>query len=338
MNGETIGMRKLAEATGLSVATVSRALRGSPSVKAETKAAIVAKAGELGYAFNPYVGEMMSALRRRQGESMKGNLAMIWYDGFPHPLDSQLKEIQREAITRANELGYCLDEFDRRRHTRRGLKQILKNRGVRGVMISQPGQSSGKVHLSLDLNDFACVCLGWSVHAPALHRVRFDHFQAIRLALHYARRRAGSAIAALIDFHYDRRADGAFRGGFLAHHPAGPVEAKKLFFDVNRFDRRRFLRAAEKGRIRTLICQTENRLPAEVFTLVPRESIIYMDDRSPARRFGSVDFQYRLLSRWAVDLVVATLQGHEHGVPDFPKTLMVPPLWVPAEGNDSVGM
>lgn len=319
-----IGMRDLAKGLGLSVATVSRALRGDPSVKAETKEAIFASARELGYEFNPYVGQLMSAMRRKQGESMKGNLALIWYDGFPHPLDKPNKDLQRAAMVRADELGYCMDEMDRRQYTGKALVKILGNRGVRGVLISPPSRL-GKVHLNLQLDEFACVSMGWSLYSPAFHCVRFDHFQAVRLALHHAKRRFGSAVAALINFRIDRRADHLFRGSFLAHHPGGPVMASSLLFDTIRFNRTKFVNALKAGRIKGLISHDEQNLPHGLLTLIPKENIIYLDDKTQATRYGSVDCRYDLLSRRAVDLLVATLQQNERGVPISPVTVLVPP-------------
>lgn len=327
---KAIGMRDIAKAADLSVATVSRALRGVPSVSSDLREVVVAKARELGYEFNPYVGQLMSAMRRQQGESTKGNVAMIWYDGFPPPTNKQLSDLQREALIRADELGYCMDQFDYRQHTSRGLLKIMRNRGIRGVIISLPGRSSGKIHLNLRLDDFACVSMGWSIYSPTFHNVRFDQFQAIRLAVHHAKRCFGSAIAALVDFRYDRRTDGSYRGAFFAHHPGGPIAAQKLFFDINRFDLARFSQAVESGKIRGLITQNESSLPSELFEMIPRENIIYLDDHTEAIRFGSVDFRYHLLGQRAVNLLVATLQRNEIGVPDVPTTVIVSPLWVPA--------
>ena len=52
-------MRAIAAELDLSVATVSRALRGHPSVKAETRDLIFQKAKDLGYELNGYLGELM---------------------------------------------------------------------------------------------------------------------------------------------------------------------------------------------------------------------------------------------------------------------------------------
>lgn len=324
------GMRAIAKATGLSVATISRALRGDASVTEKTRKLVLAAARSTGYEFNPYVGQLMSAMRRQQGESMKGNLALLWYDAFPRKTDLQLKLIQTNAIERAEELGYCLEEFNLWQYTPDRLLKILRNRGIRGVLISIPVKASGKIHLRLRMDEFSCVSLGWSLYSPAFNRVRFDHFEAIRLAMHYGKRRFGSGIAGIIDFRYDRRADGLFRAGFLAHHPAGATIAKSLFFDLNKLQLSQLRKEYEKGRFRCLISQAQRELPEELYAWFPRENIIYLDETTSPLCLGIVDYRYDLLGRWGIDLLVSTLQGHETGVPEVPKTLFVPPKWMPS--------
>lgn len=324
-----LGMRKLAALTGLSVATISRALRGDSSVTEKTRALVLSVAQQSGYEFNPYVGQLMSAMRRRQGESMKGNLALLWYDVFPRKADWQLKQVQANAIERADELGYCLEEFNLCQYEPGRLLRVMRNRGIRGVLISIPVKSSGKVHLRLRLDEFSCVSLGWSIYSPAFNRVRFDHFEAIRLAMHNAKRQAGSSVAGLIDCRYDRRADGLFRAGFLAHHPGGSVAAKKLFFDLQKLDIKKFRQEYEKGRFRVLITQARGDLPEELREWLPKENIIYLDEQIKLPCLGVVSYRYDLLGRWGVDLLVSTVQGNEKGVPAIPKTLFVPPQWIP---------
>jgi len=76
-------VREVAAATALSVATVSRALRDDPKVSAATRERVRAAAKKLGYSHNPYHGQMMSPLRRRDGGTFRGNMALVWKNVSP---------------------------------------------------------------------------------------------------------------------------------------------------------------------------------------------------------------------------------------------------------------
>lgn len=330
------GMRDLARATGFSVATISRALRGHRSVLPETRERVLAAVKELGYEFNPYVGQLMSSLRGRSGSQFKGNLALLWYDTTPADKHSRLLEIRESAFSRAAELGYSMDEFYRCNYTPDRLNKVMLNRSIGGVLISPAFLSHGKVHMRLKLDSFAVASLGWSLYHPAFNSIRFDHFQSIRLAVHYARRKFGSDFGALFDLRYDRRADGAFRAGFLTHHPAGPTMAQRHIFDLNKLNLRKLHEAFDKGRLRSLIAPARDQIPPEVLASLPSESFIYLGDLSHRNTYGVIDYQYGLLGRWGVDLLVATIQKYERGVPDVPMIIYVPPRWV--DGSVTPGL
>ncbi|OJV23474.1 MAG: hypothetical protein BGO12_06545 [Verrucomicrobia bacterium 61-8] len=322
-------MRQLAAECGLSVATVSRALRSGAKASAETRQRVQEAAERLGYAFNPYVGQMMSGLRRGKREVVLGNLAFLWWDDAPALDASHTGATRRHALARAAELGYSVSEFSLRRQTPAALVRVMGHRGIRGVLILSPMSAVGKSHLRVKLDDFACVSIGWSLYSPAFHRVRFDHFQATRLAIHHARRKFGERLAVLVDRRFDQRSDRSCRAAFLSHHPGGPAAAAKLVFDTAHLDARKLRRAYEEGRFTGLIALNEGQLPREFFQWFPREQMIYLDDPGSSASFGRVDLRHDLLGRWAVDQLVGTIQRQETGEPEVPLTIFVPPRWVP---------
>ncbi len=322
-------MRQLAAACGLSVATVSRALRGAPQVTAETRSKVEAAARQLGYGFNPYVGQLMSSFRRSQGETMQGNLAFLWCEGGPARGNIHFGAMRQHALARASELGYFVSEFSLPDHSPVALVRMLSSRGIRGVLVLSPASAAGKSHLRVKLDDFACVSIGWSLYSPAFHRVRFDHFQAMRLAMHHGKRQFGGRIAALIDYRFDQRSDRSCRAAFLSHHPDGPAAAARLIFDSAHVDGKKLRRAYEDGKFAGLIALSESRLPKGFLDWFPRESLIYLDDPGTSSTYGRVDLRHDLLGRWAVDHLVGTIQRYETGEPETPMTIFVPPRWVP---------
>lgn len=322
-------MRRLAAECGLSLATVSRALRGEAEVTAKTRQRVREAADRLGYACNPYVGQMMSGLRRGQREAVQGNLGFLWWDDAPGLDSSHAGAMRRHALARAAELGYAVSEFSLRQQSPAALVRVMGSRGIRGVLVLSPMTAVGKSHLSVKLDGFACVSIGWSLYSPAFHRVRFDHFQATRLAIHHGKKRFGERLAVVVDTRYDRRSDRSCRAAFLSHHPGGPAAAAKLVFDFPRLDLQKLRRVYEDGRFAGLIALNEGQLPRALFDWFPREHMIYLDDAGASPCFGRVDLRHDLLGRWAVDQLVGTIQRQETGEPEVPMTIFIPPRWVP---------
>jgi len=320
----------IADELGLSVATVSRALRRDPSVRAETRRAVHETAERLGYARNAYVGEFMSSIRRSQTKNFKGNLGLLWGDRVPDlRTDQRLLQIQAGSRTRAEELGYGLSEFDLSEHKPDAIARILVSRGIRGILIAIPSFSPRKAYLRFEFSKFSNVCLGWGLLRPALHTVRFDYFHAIRMALHHARHSFGSGIAAVWDTKTDLRAHRMAQASFVMHHPAGPSAAMPLFLDSRRLQPTATLSLLKKRRVGSLLVEPGVRLPAWLQKEFPPSRRILFRDPGSKECFGWIDTQNRLLGSWGIDLLTTKLSHHEFGLPEACQIVLVPPAWFP---------
>lgn len=325
-------MRSIADALGMSVATVSRSLRGDPAVRPETREAVNRMAEELGYSRNAYVGEFMSSIRRQQSSNFKGNLGLLWGDQIPgKQTDGRLRQIQKGALERAEELGYGLSEFGLSGQKPEALARILLNRGIRGILIAVPSFSPSKAYLHFDFSTFASVSVGWGLLRPALHRVRFDYYHAVRLALHHSRHVFGGRIAAVWNAKTDLRAHRVAQAAFLVHHPAGPAKAVPLFLDSRQLHQKTTLALLEKHKISCLLVEPSVRLPVWLDLQIPPAQRVLFRDPGSEECFGWVDTQNTLLGRWGIDLLTTKLSQHEHGLPEACQVMLIPPLWV--EGN-----
>jgi hypothetical protein len=328
-----LNIRDLANASGYSRATVSRALSNSPAVKEETRIKILLKAKSLGYEANPYVGQLMSALRRRSGGAFKGNLAIVWLDGRPaKESDVRLLQMQRGMVKWAEEHGYILSEFDYSAQSPAALRKILWSRGIRGIVVVAASHSAGKSYFNFNLKDFACVSFGCGLALPRLHNVRLDYNNAIREALHFARHKFRAGIAAIWNFKTDRRAQHAVRTAFLLHHPGGSALAQKLFLDFDRLDAERIRSLFQRYKVHCVIAEASLKLPSWLRGLVPDKNMIWLREPDSADAFGWIDTRNELGGEWVLDLLSDKLLKHEYGVPEIPQTLLVPPRWV--SGNE----
>lgn len=321
-------MRDVVEASGFSSATVSRALRHDPLVRPETQKAILDAARAIGYEVNPFVRKVMSSLRRKEDVGLKGTLALIWYTPAHHPDHSFLNQIREGVIKRALEFGYGVDQFNLAEYSPRRLMEILRNRGIRGILVSPPVGVAGKTRLRLDISKFACVSLGWALLHPPMHTIRIDHFHVMQMAIHHARHKFGHGIAAFCNLDSDRRADHSWSASFSAHHPAGKAIASELFFDAKTVRYDSAMPLLQKYRIRGIITELGISVPDWAYTVVPKENLIYLTDPGKTPCAGWIRMRWDLVGAWGVDLLTQCIELHEYGIPELRKTMLVSPQWV----------
>lgn len=333
-NCRMIGLRKIAEEAGVSVATVSRALRNDHRVAAATRERVEAVARLLDYRSNPLAERLMSGFRRNAGaEQHLGTIALLFYKRPTSGVgDAQFNE---NVASSARRHGFGVDLFYLDEYTPDRLRQILLGRGVRGVVVGA-AYHSGKAILRLKLDGFASVLTGWGWYHPPLHRVAVDHHRTMFLALHHARHLYGEGIAALVSDATDRRTDRSQSGAFLAQHPAGHANAPKWLFYDRANDLRRLDAAVRSGKVRCLILSSRFILPKELLAYKDRLDFISLDGPINLPGLpgpGHIDQRTDLLGTWAVDLLASNMWLHETGVPDTQKVLLVEPRWVPTKNE-----
>ena len=143
------------------MATVSKALRHDSKVSSATLDLVQQAAPKIDYSPNPYVGQVMSSMRRRSTANFRGNIALVFKDSsLPLAADIRHKQIIKGVRERLEELGYQIDEFELIANRPESLGRILHARGIRGVLFSMPSFSGSKVRLRMNLDTLCCVSLG----------------------------------------------------------------------------------------------------------------------------------------------------------------------------------
>jgi hypothetical protein len=321
-------MRDIGERLGLSVATVSRGLRGDPSVRAETRGKILAVAQELGYCLNPRVGELMSSIRRGDPGGLRGLIALVWVSGSRAAQnDRRFAEIRNGVVLGASEHGLNVDQFWMEEHRPRALARILFHRGIDGVLLCAPASRPGCKLVDFPLADFAVVCLGWGLSELQAPSARFDYFHGMRSALAEAGTVFGSRIAAVWSGATDLRAHGAARAGFLVHHPGGAALAAELFFDGEKLCRTETLKRLRQHQVQGLVVGAGLELPiwlARATALGHRVEFMPPGNR---KIFGWIDTQNSLMGRWGAEMLAARMLGCRTGLRQYEPVTLVPPVW-----------
>lgn len=174
-------MRQIAVLAGVSVMTVSRALRDSPLVSPELRASVKKAAQKLGYRPDPELAKLMKHLRRHQKPTYLATLAAISsVEEGSEPLE--LLKTWRSAQARAEELGYRLELFRVKTPTQfnRQLQRTLITRGIEGVLLLQMTYPSD-VGALLDWEKFSVVAASPSVINHAFPHAGVNYYHNARL-------------------------------------------------------------------------------------------------------------------------------------------------------------
>ncbi|MCC5838724.1 MAG: LacI family DNA-binding transcriptional regulator [Opitutales bacterium] len=190
MGEKRVILKDVAAAAGVSLMTVSYALRDLNRVSPETRQRVRKIAEDLGYQPDPMMKRLASYRTMQRREATGVTLAWLNLHQSAQTWKfrgSHYMEAYEGAGRRARELGYELDAFEV--HALGGWKrvsEILRSRGIQGVILGQP--PPGTDSASLEWPHFATVAIGRAIRHPDLPRVVINHVQAVGEA--YERMRA----------------------------------------------------------------------------------------------------------------------------------------------------
>lgn len=334
--------RTLADLLGVSLGTVSMALRGDPRVALETRARVLKAAAERGYSPDPLLaGRMNDVRRRRAGARPAVKLAHVvaWdrlelYYGF-----APFREFREGAAARAAEFGYELEDFllDEARMSARRLSGILRARAIPGVLIApvqQPEKIVARVAAGegwLRLDFAASATIGYTLELPRISRTVHDHAGAVELACARLAERGYRRVGLVMSEVMHRRVRGRWLAGWvcaqedMASAPRPLVSARvgeRVVFDA-------WLKAERPDAI--LTCEwgaVEAHLARRGLVAARDLGVVDLQKLAAESPHAAVDQCNREVGAAAVDILLAQMGRHERGEPAVPKTVLVPGRWV----------
>jgi LacI family transcriptional regulator len=254
-----ITLQQIARTAGCSLATVSYALRDDPRIRPATRAHVQQVAGELGYRPNPRFSALMSHIRRSRPVVAGERIAFVWVhtSRSESARDPFLQRIFQGARARAEALGYRLEPFwtAERGMTDRRLSQVLKSRGITGVLLS-PVMHEAEVTLDLEWSNFAPAVIGSARWNPELHHAGHHHYLAMRMALERLAAAGCRRPMAILEDDVNERARRAWQAAFLVYHPQ-PDAAGALLMVGSADDRRALARRIKESRPDALVVSSE---------------------------------------------------------------------------------
>ncbi len=334
---EPATLKDIAQAAGVSLMTVSRVLRGASRVAEATRERVLAEAERLQYRPDPHLARLMQAVRGRKRVRTRAVIAVIRehlpQDGL---LSASYQYVPVEDIRRrAQGHGYEVEEFwlGRDGLTPKRLQGILHARGIEGVIVSP--QSTQLPCSQLDYTPFAAVTFGYAMREPALHMCAGNMTLGIQTAAAELTRRGYRRIGVAVTQWIVNRSQFGYSGG-LFHWQQELPEADRvplLLFPSNDISRgfdafAGWLRQHEPDAVITF----DTHVPGWLRRLglrYPEDIGFVAHDWTPKMTSLAGIYQRRNhLAAAAVDLIATQLSQNEHGVPEVPRQIMIPPRWV----------
>jgi LacI family transcriptional regulator len=318
--------------------TVSRVLRNSPHVASATRAKVQRAARKLGYRPNPQVARLMAIVRGAKGRRVQAVIGVI-RDDIP---DDELHDRAYQYVSiadiraRAEQHGYRAEEFflGRGGLTPARLGGILRARGVEGIIVSP--QSSRIIGTELDYSPFAAATFGYGLPSPALHRASTNMTQGILMAATELERRGYRRIGIAITQWIDARADHTYSGALLHYQQTVPRRNRVplLLFPENNVAREADVFCAWCLRHRPdVVISFDTYVPDWIARRLGRRipadiGLVVHDWTERMSKFAGIHHRRAHVAAAAVDLVATQLMHHEHGIPEVPRQILIPPAWI----------
>ncbi len=329
-------LRTLAAEAGVSVTTMSFALRNSPEISPATRERLQRLARARGYQANPLVSALFSQVRRRKP---RGDHAVIAYlnTWWPRRLweTCTTKSAQfRGAAQRAGALGFSLENFWLREPgmTPARLVQIFRARGIRGLLVGPLQHQAAPPDLPWD--DFALATVGYSLHAPAISRACHAHFRGMHRVMEELIARGYRRIGYVTSRDFEERVNSLWGAAYRLKQQELAVRHRiePLVFagEAERNGLRRWLAAARPDAIVNalpgvyeLLDDLGVRAPAHI-------GFAHLDLPShlKAAQACGVDQLSEVVGACALELVASQLYTNTLGRPAHPVTQLVEGMWV----------
>ncbi len=334
-----MSVRSIARELGVSATAVSLALKDSPRVSAELRAAVRRAAAAGGHVPNARLAELMSEVRQSGAPVYRATLGVVSL--FPEerpwierPTYAHLGLVVAGARERAAAHGYKLEEFWVKRPglTPARLRAILEARGIRGLLCL--GSLDPEERFPAALGKFAVVTHAASI-PDRLHRV-LSHFTAdARTLFEQLLRRGYRRPGLVILVSGDRRTDHLYSAAFLSHQerkfggPPVPV------LRAETWDERAYREWFHAHRPDVVVLhQYEDYLAAMIEWFarenirVPRDVGVALLDKNPDRaRYSGICQDPAAMGAVATEMLLGRMLLRDFGLPRLPKVELVFGQW-----------
>jgi DNA-binding LacI/PurR family transcriptional regulator len=329
-----VTMRELAKIAGVSLATVSLALRDHPRISPNVRERIKALAAEVGYRPNPVVSKLIAQVRASKTTTYQSTLGAILTGELRRCLEVHtFRDWLESCKTRAAELGYGFEIFslaDTSLSPER-LTQVLDARRIQGLVVVGPFPN-GVIPPELDSlwKRSAVVLLGERPVQPTLSCVLNNQFSTSILAFRELIRLGYERPALCINPELDDALENRFLGGYLIARHRIPRRRHIPPFHFRTDAETDFQAWMEKHRpdaIITLHYEIKDWLETAGMRVPGDVGLAHLDWTPKLAGWAGTDQNNTQLGYVAIDMLIGQLYRNEFAPPQFQKCMFINSTW-----------
>lgn len=338
-----MNMRELAELAGVSVMTVSRALRNNPQIREETRRRIKKLAEENGYRVNPLVSAQMASIRARRLIKYEATIGLLIYTPSDGLWVGARKVI--DGVLEASEaMGFSCDlfdladsDFDASR-----LNRMIQARGIQGLI--EAPMLVGLNHYEIDFSKLIVVSSNPGSLPQIFHRVCPDHYGNMDMLLRRLHERGFRRPGLMVPHDLDSRFNHLWTSRFLAFQQTEKLGKVPLHMPAHTHSYRvdRFLKWFERYRPDVLIVSSQELFRDGFFEkaglAIPKDiEVVKININDSEKGFSGINMMSDAVGAGCVKLLSQLLYNNEFGIPENPMSILVPGRWVPGNMCPTLG-
>jgi len=328
-------MKDVAIRARTSVATVSKSLRGVPTIPLSTRERVTRVAQQMGYRLHPYISALMRN-RRKRGAAVAQAPTLAYVTAFPTEdgwrRQAFYRALHAGARGRAEARGYVLQPFWLYRDgmTNERFSEILWARGIRGMLLSPFPQFGMKINLQWE--HFSVVAHGLSLAQPVFHRTSNDHYQSMILAMTECRKRGYARPGFALDVPTSERLEFRWEAAYqLAGERLGFDMKVPLLRLLSRWEPDRICRWIKREKpdvVVTLILEEQVReLIKQGIRIPERVGLVSLSVGESGSALSGIFQDPSAMGAVAADQLIKMVERNETGVPGDPITLTIGGRW-----------
>jgi LacI family transcriptional regulator len=326
-------LNTLAAELGVSATAVSLALRGRPGVSEKLRETILAAAKRHGYTPNVVAAELMAMVRAGRHRKHTGNL-IAYVNTLPSAKELNsiptFQNFFHGAVERGSDFGYRVERFDAHSPGMTGarLTQILKARGVRGVLVGARWYDDKEI--DLDWAAFSVVLVGESEYGPNVYRVCNHHIHSTATCLKKLAERGYRRIGVALWERYEssRNYDLSLGVEQFRRINKSNVHAECLLY--KEWDEKAFVTWMDENRLDAIISlEPEAAHVMERLRKARGQAPAYaILDVRPGSDWSGINQHSKQIGAAAMDLLRNLLLSGERGLVLEPRIMLIEGAWV----------
>lgn len=333
-----VRLKDIAERLGVSVQTVSLALRGHREVSEQTREKICAVANEMGYAADP----AMSALAAYRTQTRKAGrkwdrIAYVhdWPSNRERENNAFDRSIAENVVKLAVEKGMSVEIVwlgRRSEHAQREFRR-LSHAGIEGIIVAPHAMELEPTTVPIPTGKFYVVTCGPEHLYENFHTVQFDYFENFRLAWAKLKEKGYQRIALAYDHnHHWRTGHAWFAAYFVEMYLDGkdPIEVPPFAVNHSELGAKAKFGAWLKEHQPEAIISSSQPAVSWAKDIAPEVFMAKMNPSEPG--LAGVDINIPLFAECLVNTLMNEMQRGLYSEDNPAYRIHIPGRWTDGEG------